>query len=153
MSRVNLQDRLKELGLDAGHAHLLVVVPLVEVAWADGEVQSAERALIVEVAERFGLLDETCREILDGWLSKRPSGFYLKHARAILRELARKARTPDGLEPENVVAWCHAVANAAGGLFGTSFRAVDAREAEAIERIAKQLGVGDLRDWRARIAE
>jgi hypothetical protein len=62
----------------------------------------------------------------------------------VLKQLARRAEAPEGLTMDDVVAWCWAITQAAGGVFGTSWRAIDDRERAAIQNIADTLRVKDV---------
>jgi len=52
----------------------LALGPLVEVAWADGQVTPGERAGVLEAARALGLdqRSEFCRSTLRRWLTERP---------------------------------------------------------------------------------
>src|SRR5262245_9394075 len=65
---------LLALGYTADTLALLHLAPLVQVAWADGEVSEAERALILNVARLRGIGEQSSagRQLLE-WLSVRPS--------------------------------------------------------------------------------
>ncbi|HEV8267074.1 MAG TPA: hypothetical protein VGR00_02525, partial [Thermoanaerobaculia bacterium] len=64
---------LEALGFDRDTVGLLHLVPLVQVAWSDGEVSAAERKEIHDAAAARGVAaGSPARAKLDGWLSKRP---------------------------------------------------------------------------------
>ena len=68
-----LLERIKKLGvtLDTGSAFILA--PLVEVAWADGEVSHAERKVIFHVAKQRGVIPGAAdHRRLEEWLEHRP---------------------------------------------------------------------------------
>lgn len=52
----------------------LAMAPLVEVAWADGNITPGERAAVLEAAKTLGLdqRSEFCRSTLKRWLFERP---------------------------------------------------------------------------------
>lgn len=133
-----LQD-LATLGLDARSFRAVALLPLVEVAWADHEVQLQERKHILEIAKGHGLLSGRGALALDRWLSSRPSEDELALGRSVL---VRLAHSTDGIGadlPEDslqtVVEMCAQVAEAAGGLFGL-FQRVSAEERATIRAIA-----------------
>ena len=67
---------------------MLVLLPLIEVAWADGVIQPAERDLILSVARyQFDFSDDAL-DMLDAWLSHRPREDYLVRGRDVLKALA-----------------------------------------------------------------
>lgn len=130
---------LQSIGVDPAAPGVLVLLPLVEVAWADGEVQAGERALILELAEQRLALDDEGRHILESWLTFRPSDRLLEDGRHALVDLAHAGRLGLRVEDEGVVQTvmkdAKAVARASGGWFG--FRAVDPAEEAALEDLAK----------------
>ena len=133
------------MGIDEGNFRVLALLPLVQVAWADSEVQPAERELIVRLADQGGLLDTDGVSILDSWLAAEPSDAYLRRGRRLLVELAHRRTgrfrgAVDADTLQNVRQFCEDVAAAAGGLFGRFWK-VDARESAAIREIAEVLEV------------
>jgi hypothetical protein len=66
-------DRLIELNIDAETLAAMALVPLVAVAWADGEVQPQEREVILAAAKKSGLPPKDGRyPLLEHWLKKHP---------------------------------------------------------------------------------
>jgi uncharacterized membrane protein YebE (DUF533 family) len=64
---------LAELKIPKDAYRLVMLLPLVYVAWADGKIQTQERKLILGIAEDRGLLEHGGRETLEYWLSVPPS--------------------------------------------------------------------------------
>ncbi|MFK7896953.1 MAG: hypothetical protein AB8G23_14005 [Myxococcota bacterium] len=64
----------------------LALAPLVEVAWADGQVTPAERQGVLEAAKRIGVDQHTefCRSTLRRWLHESPPTEALERWRAML---------------------------------------------------------------------
>jgi tellurite resistance protein len=143
MDDVALVRELHFLGVDEHTWPVLALLPLIQVAWADGEVQEAERALILEVAEREYGLDARGRQALSNWLAHAPTEQYLQRGRDAARLLS--ARNPDIAAADGVLDQCHAVARAAGGLFG--FRSVDAREQAVLDELSEALSVPLQQRW------
>lgn len=72
-------DKLVELGVTPSLLSSLVILPLVEVAWADGEITDKEKAAILEGAANFGIVKESSNyHILEEWLKVRPAPRILK---------------------------------------------------------------------------
>lgn len=130
---------LNYLGIDETTFAVLALLPLVQVAWADGAVQEQERELILHLADQQWNLTPDARHLLEGWLLHPPTPDYLERGRQALIALAEQ--DPNfNLEAgslEDVVELAQRVARAAGGVFG--FRSVDAAEAEVLEEIAGML--------------
>jgi hypothetical protein len=68
-----LLDALIELGVEAETLVAISLVPFVEVAWADGEMQAKERAAILKAAEEQGVKAGTAtHDLLENWLATKP---------------------------------------------------------------------------------
>jgi hypothetical protein len=69
---------LHSMGYTRDTVALLHVIPLVQVAWADGDVTERERDLILELARARGIEDgSAARKQLADWLTQRPpEGFF-----------------------------------------------------------------------------
>jgi hypothetical protein len=134
---------LGRLGIDKDSYQLLTFLPLIQVAWADGRIQKAERTIIVDVAERYGCTKGPAAAILEGWLIKRPSSRFFARARELLMALAHKKRGIGAdiriKDVAELVDLCEDVARAAGGLFG--FFPVHVNERRAIAEIMDEIGV------------
>jgi len=133
-----LDDTLRSLGVPPETPRALAMLPLVEVAWADGIVQDEEREAIVRLAAEHYQLGEDGTLLLETWLTHRPSASYLTRGRDTLLALVRAGRLGLEVADEDVAQGVqdHAlqVAKSAGGWFG--FRAVDGAEKEALTAIA-----------------
>lgn len=137
MDDTQLLQQLRSLGIDADTWQVVTLLPLVEVAWADGRVQDAERARIVRLAAASEAFAGDGRLVLEGWLSYRPSPAYFARGRAVLRALLDRpeART---LPLGNLYEACIGVAEAAGGLFGV-VATIDAKERALLAEMAREL--------------
>lgn len=147
MTDGELVDELKILGMDASSYRALPLLPLVQVAWADGSVQEAEERLILELARDRYQLGEEGERVLRNWLRYPPSALYARRGQAILVALCGRAGF-DALSRDSLVdvlALSHEVARAAGGFFG--FGAIEASEANAIDEIAQVLQIPGDRRW------
>ncbi|HSG66368.1 MAG TPA: hypothetical protein VLD39_15270, partial [Gammaproteobacteria bacterium] len=66
-------EELLKLDIGADTLAALTLVPLVEVAWADGSMDDKERGAILAAAEQSGLhKDSPSYGLLQGWLRTRP---------------------------------------------------------------------------------
>jgi hypothetical protein len=149
MTERELAEALKGLGMDAASFRALPLLPLVQVAWADGRVQEAERELILRLAiERFQL-DEEGQRTLRNWLHHPPSQGYVKRGQRVLLALCRHDAGAGALNGgeglSDVIEFAKQVARAAGGFFGIG--AVAATEAAAIDAIAQALDINHERPW------
>lgn len=110
-----LLERIQKLGvtLDTGSAFILA--PLVEVAWADGEVSHAERETILRIANQRGVEPESAdyNQLLD-WLAHRPSDELFRTALEAIR-IGLSVLPPDESEERiaTMIKACTEVARAA----------------------------------------
>ena len=66
-------DRLVELGIHAETLVALSIVPLAEVAWADGAIDAKEEQAILDRAAKSGVIPgSTSHDLLKSWLERRP---------------------------------------------------------------------------------
>lgn len=136
-----LQD-LQALGYTTDTVKLLHLVPLVQMAWAEGQVSDRERSLIIEAARSGGIdAGSPADRQLTGWLAERPSeDFFEKTLRAIGAIL--QARPPEERQASqrDLVSYCTAIASASGGILG--FGAVTDEERRVLARISQELEKG-----------
>lgn len=138
----DLKAQLRALGIDESNLRALTLLPLVQVAWADGRVQIAERKIILEQAQRLGL-SEAGVSTVQQWLDQKPADAYFQRARSVLMALVREtggeAVAPTNLD--EVLALCQKVAGAAGGLFGIALT-VEPEEKQVLMEISDALLLG-----------
>jgi hypothetical protein len=128
-------DRLVEMGIGGETLAAMTLVPLVEVAWADGKMDAKERDAILKGAEEQGIEPATpAHEMLEDWLDNRPPPRLLAAWREYVGALC------DEMLPEqrkalkhDVLARARAVAEAAGGFLGLGSRV--SREEEQVYRV------------------
>ena len=144
---------LQKAGVTPDNLALLHLAPLVEVAWAEGEVTQRERELIVALAERRGLgPDDPAFDQLTQWLDVSPGAAFFDRA-------DRGARTLlDAMEPaereaarKDLVKSCTLVAEAAGGILGMV--AISPEERQALEHINSRLTEKQQSVMRERLSE
>lgn len=128
-------DKLVELGLRGNTIAALSLVPLITVAWADGEIQENERTAILQGAHGKGLEQGTDGyELLQGWLKTKPSEDLFEAWEAYIKALASQLNEEQNrLLKNQIVGFAKMVATSAGGLLG--FGKVSASEEKALGRI------------------
>jgi tellurite resistance protein len=128
--------RIRELGFDADTTRILHLMPLVEVAWADGSLTGKERRVILNAAEAHGVEPGSQAAILlASMLEKKPTDQVLDYILEILRQVLA-ARN---MHPADVLEACLDVARASGGILGMGEKISD-DERQMIERIASGFG-------------
>ena len=134
---------LAALGMDRNSWRAVVLLPVVQVAWADGQIQAPERELILRVAGDNGLLDGPAGMVIRDWLEKEPTEAQVAIGRRLLVSLVHRHRgLGSELDPvalDDVEALCLQVAKSAGGVFDLLFT-VEAAERTALDEIAKAFG-------------
>jgi len=147
---MNIEAWLDELKIPHNAYRMVMLLPPIYVAWADGRIQPAERQLIMEIARNHGLLQEGGDATLERWLSVTPTEAQLKTDLKILNELSRSDGRR-GFDADTVIlllAWCQDVADAAGGLLGLR-AARHPAEIEALKKIAAALEIANSKKWSA----
>ena len=151
MTDAELLSGLATLGIDRTSYRVILLLPLVQVAWADGRIQSQERELILRVAEEHGLLSGPSGDVLRGWLAQAPTQEQIETGRRLLVALTHRPRGMgselDSSALEDVKQLSLEVAQAAGGLFDSLFTVEEAERA-ALDEISIEFG-----QQRARLLE
>jgi len=130
---------IEALGFDVDKLPLLPIVPILQVAWADGEISPEERKLIVDVARSRAIAEGSPADRqLAEWLDRCPSpGQFARADRLVAAMLAVYSDATQDLSAADLVKYCESVANASGGILG--FGKVSAGERAAIEKIQEAL--------------
>ena len=133
---------LQDLGYSHETVELFYLVPLLQVAWADGFVTSQESEMIVRVARTRDIHEGTPGDVqLQEWLHDKPSEeFFTRTNRIIGTLLTALAPEERSVSPDMLVALCTDVASASGGFLG--FGKVSEAQRLAIEEVATELERG-----------
>ena len=121
---------------------LLPLVPVLEIAWAEGGITPAERDLIVQLARRRGIADDSAADRqLSAWMSNRPAPSVFAHAGRLTAAMLASGsdQVTAGLTADDLVAYCEKIAAASGGLLGLRIGSVSAEEKSLLARIASDL--------------
>lgn len=128
-------DQLVALGLRGNTIAALSLVPLIQVAWADGEIQDNERTAILQGAHGKGLEQGSDGyQLLQSWLDRRPGDELFAAWEAYIKALASQLNDEQNrLLRNQIVGFAKLVATAAGGILG--FGKVSASEEKVLQRI------------------
>src|SRR5262245_48001547 len=128
-------DKLVALGLKANTIAALSLVPLIEVAWADGAIQDNERSAILQGAHGKGLEQGSDGyQLLQSWLKRQPGDELFTAWEAYIKALAAQLNDEQNrLLKNQIVGFAKLVATAAGGILG--FGKVSATEEKVLHRI------------------
>jgi hypothetical protein len=126
-------DHLVALDLSPETIVAFSLVPLVEVAWADGEVQAKEREAVLRAADERGVsASAISRQLLENWLRRRPPAALLEvwrhYSKALLKALNDEERQ---MMRVRLIGSARAVAEAAGGFLGVG--SISAAEKAALQ--------------------
>ena len=128
-------DRLVELGIHAETLVALSIVPLAEVAWADGAIDAKEEQAILDRAAKSGVTPGSSNhDLLKSWLERRPEPRLLTAWIHMVQGINENL-TAEQVEAlrAGLVERVQAVARASGGVLGVS--KVSRAEAEMIRQL------------------
>ena len=130
---------LEALGFTPRTITLLPLVPVLQVAWAEGSVTSAERELILNLARARGIEAGSDADAqLQEWLDRRPpNDVFAKAGRLIGAMLDHPEGAEMHVSAADLLKYCEQIAHASGGVFG--FGSVSAEEKVALQEVASQL--------------
>lgn len=129
-------ERLLDIGIHPGMIRAILLVPAVSVAWANGFIETRERAAVLQAAEQSGISPETdSGKLLRSWLNTKPGPelFFAWQDYIAALHHAVESKTYETLR-ETATALATRIAETAGGILGLG--AVSAAEARVINQIA-----------------
>jgi hypothetical protein len=154
MNTLEIKRDLAALGIDPDNYRVLKLLPLVYVAWADGQMEHVEHARIVDLAYTHFRIGSSGVQLLEQWLAVPPSRAYVEHG---LRDLLALALAPDEFEigvdelPQ-LLAHAEAIARTTATALDAPW-AVSAPEESALADIARLLRVDNGVSWAALLRE
>jgi hypothetical protein len=128
-------DRLIQLGIHPQTMAALAIVPLAEVAWADGALDAKEEQAILDRAAKSGVAPgSTSHELLKSWLERRPEPRLLTAWIHMIQGIS-ESLTAEQVEAlrAGLVERVRAVASASGGVLGVG--KISSAEAEMIRQL------------------
>jgi hypothetical protein len=128
---------LAELGFTTDTVTLLPLIPVLEMAWAGGDVTPPERKMVIDLARARGIEEHGAadRQLLE-WLDRRPDESVFRRAGRLINALFASG-VPFNLTSDDLLKYCEAIAEASGGLFG--IQRISADERATLERIAHEI--------------
>lgn len=130
---------LESLGYTSETVMLLHVVPLLQMAWAEGDVSDRERDLIIEAARTRGIEKDTPADRqLAEWLASRPGDdLFDKTLRVIGAILESRPPGEREASQKDLLSRLTAIASASGGILG--FGKVSPQEHQVLARISQEM--------------
>ena len=129
---------LQELGYTSETVKLIHLMPLVQVAWADGRVDDKEKNMIIELARSSQIVEGSEADLkLAAWLNERPSEevmqAHLLAVQAVIEAIPEEFRAS---MRENLINYSVTLAAASRGLFGLEAK-ISKSERAVIEQIVE----------------
>jgi len=136
-------DALLALGIRAETVAALSVVPLVEVAWADGSLDARERGAILEGARQAGIAPgSTAHGLLEPWLERRPDPKLLTAWIQLVRDIRDRLGAEEAARLKtSLLDQARGVASASGGILGLGAK-VSSAEATMLARLESAFAPG-----------
>jgi hypothetical protein len=134
-----LVQELLDLGFTPETVGLLPLVPIIQMAWAEGGITKAERELLLRLARSRGIeAGSVADRQLTEWLTEQPSEAVFTRARRLIRAMldSGSAQT-DALNAGDLVKYCEDIASASGGVLGIG--RISAEERALLSSIAADL--------------
>ncbi len=130
---------LHDLGFTPETVTLLPIVPILQVAWAEGGIRAAERDLLVAFARSRGIEEGSAADRqLTAWMTTRPPEAVFTGAGRLIRAMLESGTAPgSNLTAEALVAYCERIAASSGGVFGLG--RISAEERTLLSRVAADL--------------
>jgi hypothetical protein len=130
-----LLDALVNLAVEPETLVAFTLVPLVEVAWADGEIQSNERDAIIKAAIERGVAEDSpTAQLLRNWLVTRPDPQLLETWKDYIEDLKGSLSGETWAEmKKTVMGRARGIAEAAGGFLGIA--SISSAEKKMLEEL------------------
>ena len=132
-----LQD-LQDLGFTNETIALLPIVPVIQMAWAEGGITPAERTLIVDLARRRGIAPGSAADRqLQEWMDSRPAASVFSRATRLIRAMLDSGQDSGLMSADEVVKHAENIAQASGGILGLA--RVSSEEKKILASLASEL--------------
>jgi hypothetical protein len=133
----DISRELAEMGFTPETVRLLPLMPILEMAWAEGGVTPNERKMVVDLARARAIEEgsEADRQLTE-WLDRRPSETIFRRAGRLISALFAAGGRFD-ISPDDILKYSEAIAEASGGLLG--FGRVSSEERATLERITTEI--------------
>jgi hypothetical protein len=134
-----LIQQLQELGFSPETISVLPLVPVLQVAWAEGGVSPAERSLLIALARSRGIAEGSAGDrLLSEWLTKQPPPEVFARATRLIRAMLDSGAAPaETMSADDLIRYSESIAAASGGLFGIG--KVSAEERATLSAIVSAL--------------
>lgn len=124
----------EELGYNRDTVQVLHLVPILQVAWSDGEVSGPERAEILRIAAARGVIEGSpAHAQLLHWMDERPAPEFFERTMRVISDILEALPEDRQVDLQNdLLGASFAVASASGGFLGLGSR-VSSEEEKLLE--------------------
>ena len=124
ISNDQVLNSLAELKVGGAATLVMSLFPIIEVAWADGKLDSKEHAVIMDLAHTIGLeKGSPAFAYLEKWLAEKPELQWHDLWANYVKALSAKMKPDDkAMLKATVLGRARVVAEASGGFMGLAFR-------------------------------
>lgn len=135
-------ETLIQLGFTPDTLRVLPLISMIAVAWADHQLDDAERAAIETIALQHGITtDQHAFQVIHMLLSAPPDRVFMDRSLDVLKQLYAVLSSQDRDDAKaNIIDFAFTIAKASGGFLGLGDK-VSEREHALITDIARRLGV------------
>jgi hypothetical protein len=130
---------LEALGFSPDTISVLPLVPIVQMAWAEGGITQAERTLLMEVARERGIAAGSAADrLLADWMAREPSPEVFTRATRLIRAMLDSG-APDSapMSVDDLIKYSERIAEASGGILGIG--RISSEERATLAKIAAEL--------------
>lgn len=115
-----LLEELDALGFTPDTISVLPLVPIVEMAWAEGGITPAERTLLIKFARERGITEGSPADRqLSDWMARQPSTDVFARATRLIRAMLDTGSPVGGkLTADDLIKYSESIAHASGGILG-----------------------------------
>jgi hypothetical protein len=136
-----LLTELDALGFTPETVSVLPLVPVVQMAWAEGGITPAERTLIVKLARGRGIAEGSpADQQLSDWMAQQPSPEVFARATRLIRAMLDAGSSDAGTpSADDIIKYSESIAAASGGIFGLGIRRISPDERATLAQIVAVL--------------
>jgi hypothetical protein len=136
-----LLSELDALGFTPETISVLPLVPVVQMAWAEGGITPAERALLIKLARGRGIAEGSpAAQQLSDWMDQQPSADVFARATRLIRAMLDAGSSDAGtLSADDIIKYSENIAAASGGIFGIGIRRISPDERATLAQIVTAL--------------
>lgn len=130
-----------ELGFGGDTARVLPLIPLIQMAWIDGDVSNKESDRLHALADGFGIeKNSEAGQFLDVLISERPSDAFFGRVTHVVARMVNE--DPKFWKSESIIALCREIAETSGSFFNLR-DPINDDERQLLDAFATYFGVED----------